>query len=207
VSVLLIIAAILCAYLLGSIPSAYIVGRLIKKTDIREVGSKNMGAMNTFYSVGFKSGLLVLTLDICKGVFGVLVARWLGVTELVQFICGAVVMIGHNFPVFLKFKGGKGGASLIGVLIAFMPWGVPIYLGVFLLLMYLIKFPTLSYGLTFLIFPVIGWLIYDYVPYTIYPLVLLLLLVLRYSPRFFEMRKKAGSWKGVFFRKSLKQRY
>ena len=75
----LIIIAIVCAYVIGSIPSAYIMGRLRKGVDIRQIGSRSMGAMNVFYQIGFVEGLSVLAVDIGKGMAAVALARWLGV--------------------------------------------------------------------------------------------------------------------------------
>ena len=113
---LLIAVTLIGAYLLGSIPTAYIIGKFRKGTDIREVGSKNMGAMNVIYNVGFWWGALVLAIDIGKGVIAMFIAKVLNIPELAYYATGVVVILGHNFPVFLKFRGGKGGATAVGVL-------------------------------------------------------------------------------------------
>ena len=115
---LLITATLIGAYLLGSIPTAFIIGKFRKGTDIREVGSKNMGAMNVIYNVGFWWGALVLVIDIGKGVLAMVIAKMLLMPEipLAYYAAGIVVILGHNFPVFLKFRGGKGGATAVGVL-------------------------------------------------------------------------------------------
>ena len=204
---LVIALAIIAAYLLGSIPSAYIAGRLRKGVDIRQVGSRNMGAMNVFYRVGMVSGLLVLVVDIGKGAAAVALARWLGVPPVVELVAGATAVIGHSFPVWLKFRGGKGGATLIGVLIFLMPWGLPIGLAVFLVILLLTRFPTLSYSVALLCFPFIAWLIYKRGDYVIYSLLLLLFVLARYIPRIKEMRAKGGSWKHVALRRNLKDRF
>ena len=204
---LAIALAIIAAYLLGSIPSAYIAGRLRKGVDIRQVGSRNMGAMNVFYRVGMVSGLLVLVVDIGKGAAAVALARWLGVPPVVELVAGATAVIGHSFPVWLKFRGGKGGATLIGVLIFLMPWGLPIGLAVFLVILLLTRFPTLSYSVALLCFPFIAWLIYKRGDYVIYSLLLLLFVLARYIPRIKEMRAKGGSWKHVALRRNLKDRF
>jgi acyl phosphate:glycerol-3-phosphate acyltransferase len=206
--ILVSIAAIIIAYLLGSIPSAFIIGKKRGGMDIRQVGSRNMGAMNTFYSVGFWWGMLVLGLDILKGSLGVLTARWLGTPQYIDMACGLAVLLGHNLPVFLNFKGGKGGASLIGVLIVFMPWGILIYPLVFGLILIFTRFPTLSYGAAFFCFPFIAGFIYHSIPFIIYSLALVLIPMLRYIPRIKEMRKGSGTggWKHVALRKNLKDR-
>jgi glycerol-3-phosphate acyltransferase PlsY len=208
---LAIASSIIGAYLLGSIPSAYIAGRWRKGIDIRQVGSRNMGAMNVFYSIGFISGLLVLLVDIGKGAAAVALANWLlGLADgsiVFVFIAGAMAVVGHSFPVWLKFHGGRGGAPLIGVLAFLMPWGIPISFGFFLLLLLLTHFPTLSYSIALLCFPFVGWLIYHNGSYVLYSSLMLLVPLIRYIPRIKEMRAKGGSWKHVALRRNLKDRF
>ncbi len=204
---LAIAIAIIGAYLLGSIPSAYIAGRLRKGIDIREVGSRNMGAMNVFYKVGIVPGLLVLAVDIGKGAAAVALAHWLGVPLVVEFLAGATAVLGHSFPVWLKFRGGRGGAPLIGVLIFLMPWGLPIGLGIFSVLLVLTRFPTLSYSIALLCFPFVAWLIYHRGDYVTFASLMLLIPLIRYIPRIKEMRTKGGSWRRVVKRRNLKDRF
>ena len=199
--------AIASAYLLGSIPSAYIVGRLKKGVDIRQIGSQNMGAMNTFYKVGITSGLLVLAVDIGKGAAAVALARWLGVPPIIEMLAGTNAVIGHGFPVWLNFRGGKGGATLIGVLFFFMPWAIPIGLTVFGLLLLLTRFPTLSYSIALICFPFIAWLIYHHGDYVVFSLLLCLIPLIKYIPRIKEMRAKTTSWRRLVLRKNLKDRF
>jgi glycerol-3-phosphate acyltransferase PlsY len=206
VEILAIIAALVAAYIIGSFPSAYIVTRLRKGVDIREIGSHNLGAMNVFYKVGFWDGMVVLLADIGKGAAGVWVAELLGTSLLVQMAAGICVVLGHNFPVFLKFHGGKGGAACIGILMYFMPWGVPIYLGVFLLLLAITRVPTISYSVSFFCFIFIALFINHSWEFLVYAVVLTLLPLLRYIPRLVEMRRKGGSWKHVVMRKDIKDR-
>ena len=202
-----IIASFIAAYLLGSIPSAYIAGRLTKKIDIRTVGSHNMGAMNSFYNLGKGVGVMVLAADVLKGVAAVALADLLlNIPNLYMFICGFIVVLGHNYPVWLKFKGGKGGATAIGAIIYFIPWGIPIGLAVFLLLVLITKFPTLSYGIAMISFPFVSWLVYDRPDYILYTALLILVPFLSYIPRIKEMKSKGGSWSRVVKRKNLKDR-
>jgi len=202
----IIIMALLAAYLIGSFPTAYLVTRLRKGVDIREVGSHNLGAMNVFYKVGFAEGLVVLLADIGKGAAGVALAEALGTALWVQMLAGVMGVVGHGFPVFLKFHGGKGGAACIGILMFFMPWGVPIYLGVFLLLLAVTRAPTVSYSIAFLSFPFIGWFINHSWEFAVYSLVLVIIPLLKYIPRIMEMRRRGGSWKRVVYRKNLQDR-
>ncbi len=199
--------AIIGAYLLGSTPPAYIVARLKKGIDIREVGSHNLGAMNVFYNVGFWAGVLVLALDIGKGALAVALARVLRVPNLGELLAGAAVVLGHAFPIFLKFHGGKGGATTIGILAFLLPRGIPFYLAIFGLMMILTRFPTLSYSLAFLGFILPAWFVYHSAWLLIFSIILLAIPGLRYIPRILEMRAKAGSWKRVIVRKDLKERF
>jgi len=205
-NILYIAIAIICAYLIGSVPSAYIAGRLRKGIDIREVGSRNVGAMNVFYKVGFWEGLLVLAVDIGKGAAAVALARWLGVPFIVELLAGVAVVVGHGFPVFLNFRGGRGGATCIGVFAFLMPWGIPFYLAIFGVALLLTRYPTLSYSVAFLCFPFIAWLKYNSPELLGFSIGLLLLPGIKYIPRIKEMRATGGSWRHVVLRKSLKDR-
>jgi glycerol-3-phosphate acyltransferase PlsY len=201
------IAAVVLGYFLGSIPSAYIAGRLVKGIDIRTVGSKNMGAMNSIYSLGLVPGLIVLAADIGKGVAAVGFAQLMGAPTIAMFLAGTAAVLGHSFPVWLGFRGGKGGAPLVGVFIYLMPWGILIGLSIFGLLLFFTRFPTLSYSLALLSFPFIAWLINGRGDYVIYSCLMLLIPLLLYIPRIKEMRAKSGNWKHFAVRKNLKDRF
>lgn len=203
---LAIVVSLIAAYFLGSIPTAYIVGRLRKGIDIRQVGSRNMGAMNVFYNVGFLYGLLVLLTDITKGVAAMGLARWFEVPLAAELITGVIAVLGHSFPVWLKFRGGKGGAPLIGIFSFLMPWGLAIGFPVFVLLTLLTRFPTLSYSLALLTFPFVAWLIYHDGIYIAYSILMLLIPLIRYIPRIKEMRTRGGSWRNVVLRRNIKDR-
>ena len=108
--------SVLIGYTFGCFQTAYIVGRLAGKIDIREHGSNNAGASNVTTVMGWKFGFLTAILDILKAIVAVLlVARIFPGNQDLVFVTGAGVIIGHVFPVFLKFRGGKGMASLIGM--------------------------------------------------------------------------------------------
>jgi glycerol-3-phosphate acyltransferase PlsY len=201
------IIAIVCAYLLGSMPFAYIITRRIKGEDIREVGTRNMGAMNTIYRVGFGWGLLVLLLDMAKGALAILVARWLDTPENIQLAAAGVSVIGHMFPVFLKFRGGKGGATAVGIMALLMPKAIPLAIGIFVLVLLLTRYPTFSYALALLCAPFVAWLGYESGKWVLFSVILLLMVLLRYMPRLLEMRSTGGNWKRVFIRKGLKDRF
>jgi len=113
------------AYLIGSIPTAFLVVKKVTGKDIRDIGSGNVGATNTARAVGKKLGAMVLVLDAIKGALPVLLAGLLFPGEharLLQAIAGGMAIVGHMFPVWLGFAGGKGVASTLGVFFTLEPW-------------------------------------------------------------------------------------
>ncbi len=122
--IIILILTIIISYLLGSIPTSYIFGKIFKGVDIREHGSGNVGATNVYRVIGKLPGLIVLALDIVKGLLPVtLFSAYLlnrGVNtdrETLQVLMGAAVIAGHIWPIFLRFKGGKGVATAAGVIL------------------------------------------------------------------------------------------
>lgn len=116
--------AVVLAYLLGSVSFSYLFGRLLKGIDIRQHGSGNAGATNTLRVLGLGPAIAVLALDAAKGIGAVWLPIALGQDSLwVRVLCGVAVIVGHNWPVYFGFKGGKGVASTIGVMasLAFLP--------------------------------------------------------------------------------------
>jgi len=108
---------VLLGYSLGSIPTAYITGRLLKGRDIRQMGDGNMGAKNAFHQLGAKVGVVVGIVDASKGALAILIAQGAGVPQVVVLLTGAAAVIGHNWPVFIGFRGGRGESTTIGVLL------------------------------------------------------------------------------------------
>jgi len=115
----MILLALLLSYLIGSLPTAYIAGRVLKGIDIRQHGSGNVGATNTFRVLGKKAGLVVLGIDILKGIIPVtFIADRVDPANLgLRIILGLIAILGHNWTIFLNFKGGKGMATSLGLLI------------------------------------------------------------------------------------------
>jgi acyl phosphate:glycerol-3-phosphate acyltransferase len=116
-----IVILILLAYLLGSIPSALWIGKLFYKIDIREHGSGNLGGTNTFRILGLKAGLIVSIMDILKGTAATLLPLipFFSDTDIHPLVLGVVAVIGHMYPIFANFKGGKAVATSGGVLLAY----------------------------------------------------------------------------------------
>lgn len=237
-----IAVAAIVSYLLGSIPSAYIVGRVFKGIDIRKTGSGNMGAMNAIYTVGLLPGLIVGICDVGKGALAVYLGTLLCQLSnppalalmIVQLVCGLLAIAGHNYPVFLGFhRGGRGGATAIGVLFYMIPMGIPFFILLLLILLAITRYLTISYAVAFLAFPAVIWIQWatpidawlqttlpalawmrsraaDPAQYTmliVYSIILILIPVLMYIPRIKEiMSKSGGSFRKAAFHSSVKER-
>jgi len=111
---------VLFGYLLGSIPSAYIVGRVLRGIDIREVGDGNVGAANAYREMGPAVGVAVLIADVCKGMAAILVAQAF-VSQPMVLVVGFAAVAGHIWPIFIRLRGGRGEATTIGVLSTLLP--------------------------------------------------------------------------------------
>lgn len=118
------IALVVFAYLFGSIPTGVILSRHFGKTDIRKEGSGNIGATNVYRTLGKTLGVLTLLGDILKGMIPVIIAIWLLKSEGWIGLTAFSAFIGHIYPIFLKFKGGKGIATTLGVFIIIVPWAI-----------------------------------------------------------------------------------
>jgi glycerol-3-phosphate acyltransferase PlsY len=116
-----IAAVLVFAYLLGSMPTALIISRRFKDVDIRTIGDGNMGARNTYHSIGPKFGIMVAVIDFFKGALPVLLAYLLGLELGWQFLAGAMAILGHDFPLFANFRGGQGTASTFGTMGVLFP--------------------------------------------------------------------------------------
>ncbi len=152
---------IIIAYLLGSIPTALIISKKYFGIDIRDYGSGNMGATNTFRVLGSKYGTIVMVIDILKGIAAVALFNFLphylsNELERTNFMIGLglAAVIGHVFPIFANFKGGKGVATLFGMILAVQPVVAISCVGVFLLVLYLTRYVSLSSILGALMLPV-----------------------------------------------------
>lgn len=166
----------LAAYFIGGIPTAYLAARLIKGDDIRRLGDSNAGAANVFRQVGRKAGFAVAVVDIAKGAVAVILAKAVLDSTSAEMISGALAVAGHNWPIHLQFRGGRGAATGVGVLMATIPLlAIPLGL-VSLAILYFTKkaIPPLAFFLIFT--PILAWwpMGYSY-PTAIYSLLIPLL--------------------------------
>jgi glycerol-3-phosphate acyltransferase PlsY len=197
-----IVLAMVVAYLLGSIPCAYLIARLVKGVDIRKVGGGNVGTVNTMREIGTLPGVGVLLADIAKGALAVLIAQWLGLHLYWVFAVGIVAVAGHNWPVWLKFRGGQGLATTMGVLLALSPIPFAICFGVLLVALIFTSNVRLSAVVGFVFLPPLVWAFGGELSVIIYSIVLPVLCLLKTIPRLRSETSKAGvgeKKKGLIF--------
>lgn len=156
-----LLAAALAGYLIGSFPSGVVYVRLFTGKDVRQFGSGRTGGTNAMRAAGFWAGFLTAMSDIFKGTLAVLLAGWLLPAEAREWgmvLAGLASIAGHNYPVWLGFKGGAGGATCAGAAIALWPWFAPIIIAQGAFILYFIGYASIATIMTALI--VTGVLIY-----------------------------------------------
>lgn len=136
---------LLLSYLLGSIPVGFILYYIVKREDIRNTGSGNIGATNVFRNQGKLSGIFTLLTDLLKGVlpivYGILNFKE---SPFIIIVAGSLAVFGHIFPIFLKFKGGKGVATFAGVFLVYSTMSAPFFILVFLITIYYTRYVSLA---------------------------------------------------------------
>jgi glycerol-3-phosphate acyltransferase PlsY len=162
---MLLLIIIFLGYILGSIPTAVWVGKAFHNIDIREHGSKNAGATNTFRVLGKRYGWLVLFIDVSKGVLAASLPHFFtdileGYKDefLILQLCGAFsAVVGHVFPIFANFRGGKGVATSLGIVIGINPYAAIVCLAIFLVVFLSSRFVSLGAIISALCFPFISY--------------------------------------------------
>jgi len=148
---------VILGYFLGSIPTAYIAGRVVKGIDIRQVGDANMGAANAFRQLGKKVGVAVGIIDAGKGALAVLIAQAADMPQVAVLLTGAAAIIGHNWPVFLGFRGGRGESTTIGVLLTLVTQPMLILGGVSVVTLLITKNVILASAVLFIPLSLVCW--------------------------------------------------
>jgi glycerol-3-phosphate acyltransferase PlsY len=145
---------LIASYLLGAVPTSYLAGRLFRGIDLREHGSRNLGATNLYRVLGWRYAVPVGLLDAAKGLVPVLVfAPQVSSSELFALICGLVAVVGHVFSVFVGFKGGKGVATAAGVMLGLTPAALGVAVLVWAALVYLTGYVSVGSIAAAAIFP------------------------------------------------------
>ena len=191
------------AYLFGSIPFGFIIAQKVKRIDIREHGSKNIGATNVFRVVGKKWGILVMVLDALKGYLGVAIAKHYGGASIASHFypfIGIAAILGHSFPVWLKFKGGKGVATSLGAFLGLAPLPTGITFAIWWVVFLVSRILSLASISAALVFPIVIVLTYranSAFPW-LFPVSLLLAAFILYTHRANLGRLAKGEEKKLF---------
>lgn len=204
IALALVVVGTLLAYLIGSIPTAYLFVRLVKGTDIRTVGSRNVGALNTFRQLGATAGISVLILDATKGALGYFLPLWMGAPEWAAYCSAAAAVVGHNWPIYLRFRGGKGAATILGIGLAMAPVPAIIGLVVAIALASITRHVVTAAFLGFIVFNVVNNITQDETSKFIFGLLITILVVWTYLSRSFKPILEAvrqREWKNVLFPK------
>ncbi|MBS1759707.1 MAG: glycerol-3-phosphate 1-O-acyltransferase PlsY [Bacteroidetes bacterium] len=181
---------IILAYLIGSIPTSVWVSKKFFKIDIRNYGSGNAGATNTYRVLGPKWGTIVMVVDMLKGMAAVKLAYLLpgyvdGELNMLnlQTCLGLAAVVGHIFPIWAEFRGGKGVATLFGLVLGISPWTALSCIGIFVLVLYLTRFVSLSSILASIAFPIFILVIFnvDNTVYRIFAIAVALMVLLTHQ--------------------------
>jgi glycerol-3-phosphate acyltransferase PlsY len=198
---------LILSYLIGSIPTSVWVSKKIHNIDIRDYGSGNAGATNTFRVLGSKWGSFVMVVDMLKGLIAVKLAYFLPIYGLDEFQrtnfqigLGLVAVIGHIFPIWAEFRGGKGVATLLGLIIGISPFTALCCIGVFLIVLYLTRFVSLSSILASLAFPVFILVVFNVNNnnYRIFAIAVSLLVILSHQKNISRLIKGCESKVPIF---------
>jgi glycerol-3-phosphate acyltransferase PlsY len=148
---------VIISYVLGSIPTAYLVGRVITGGDIRRMGDENAGAANAYRELSSRAGVLVGFIDAAKGTLVIIIAQAANMPQIVVMFAGMAAVIGHNWPVFLGFRGGRGVSTTIGILFVLVTLPMLILTLPTLLILIFRRNVTPSMAFLFIFLPLIDW--------------------------------------------------
>jgi acyl phosphate:glycerol-3-phosphate acyltransferase len=202
---------IIAAYLLGAIPSSVWIGKRFFGIDVREHGSKNAGSTNTIRILGWKAGLPVLLIDILKGWTAVSLVYLTSYYSSAsadfinfQFYLGIAAVIGHIFPVYVGFKGGKGVATLLGIFLAIAPYPTLIAFGIFFVTLLLTRYVSLSSIIAGVSFPVLQIVIFktSVQSLVIFSMLVTVLLLLTHQKNIERLIRKEESKANFLFKKN-----
>jgi glycerol-3-phosphate acyltransferase PlsY len=177
------------SYLVGSIPNGLIVGKLTSGVDIRQFGSKNIGATNAYRILGPGPALAVLITDIVKGVAGVYIGQTLGGTPVAALVGGIAAIAGHNWSLFLGFKGGRGVATALGVIAVLMPKVTAIVFVVWAVIVYFTRYVSLGSIVGAFIAPPLVWLFGERPEYLYFAIVAAFFVIVRHRPNIQRLLK------------------
>jgi glycerol-3-phosphate acyltransferase PlsY len=148
---------VIISYVLGSIPTAYLVGRVVTGGDIRRMGDENAGAANAYRELSSRAGVLVGFIDAAKGTLVIIIAQAANMPQVVVMFAGVAAIIGHNWPVFIGFRGGRGVSTTIGILFVLVTLPMLILTLPTLLILIFRRNVTPSMAFLFILLPLVDW--------------------------------------------------
>ena len=148
---------VVVGYIIGSLPTAYVFGKRIKGRDIRGMGDGNMGARNAYHELGHKTGIIIFFIDTAKGCLAILIAQHFHGSESVILIAGVATIAGHNWSAFVGFRGGRGEATTIGILLVLMPQSLLIVAGPAFVVLLIKKNVILASAVLFISLLLVNW--------------------------------------------------
>jgi len=172
---------ILIGYVFGSIPSGLWIVRYLHHLDIREYGSKNIGATNVFRTVGVKTAVLVLICDMLKGIIPLALADHLAASPVIVAFTALAALLGHNYSLFLGFKGGKGVATGLGLFLYLLPLGAAVGFGVWLITVLITRYVSLGSILGAICAATTGFILGYPLPYALFGLLACAFVILRHK--------------------------
>ena len=189
------IVSILVGYMLGSIPTAFVVAKLRKGIDIREVGRGNMGAANVMRAIGLWEGFIVAVVDLGKGAAAIIIGQVLGVSQPWLLGAGGAALLGHSFPVYIGFRGGQGVATVIGVVLVLSPVVAGICCGIIGVTWLLVRHIFAAIAITAPFFPLIMWLVEGSPKLMLFALAIVLFIGFRSRRGLKEMMVTIKNWR------------
>ena len=183
------ILALIISYLLGSISFGYLVTKSLKGIDIRTVGSGSTGATNVGRVLGFKYAFLIFLLDTLKGLVVILLLSLLNYSDLFLLLCGIAVILGHNWPIYFKFKGGRGVATTLGVFLGIATIPALIVFGIFLVIVGITRYVSLGSIIAAICVPVFAVILNYPWEYFFFGVIIALIIVLRHTENIKRLSK------------------
>ena len=183
----------LISYVIGSIPNGLIIGKTFCNIDIRQFGSKNIGATNAFRVLGVKPAAAVLITDAVKGIVGVYLGAYLVGTPVAELVGGIFAIIGHNWPIFLKFRGGRGVATGLGVIAILVPKVTVVVFVVWLAIVFITRYVSLASIVAALLVPIGMWLVQAQVEFLWFGLIAAAFVIFRHKPNIERLLKGTES--------------
>lgn len=170
-----------CSYCLGSIPSGLLLGKSLWNIDLREHGSKNIGATNAYRTLGRWPAMLIFLADLAKGIIGVWLGNFLIGTPMAMILGGIMAIAGHSWSIFLGFKGGKGVATGLGVIAMLLPKVTLIVFGVWCIIVYFTRYVSLASVVGAALVPICTYFLVDDSEYLLFGLIAAIFVIYRHK--------------------------